>query len=273
MNIFELLKHENHYLEVITLKKNVLLGCVNCGTTIAELDDISHYITNMAKYKDILIEKECENLLATLTLFEDKILGVIHQSVKDFILHGIEDNIATEFKYEEEPETGVWLDLYSYLFDEGTLYDCILDQYNDIDYLYDLYHNNFEKLKGELYELTYNILKENSDYIILSPGQNYTISNHIISAPEDKLPQTLIILSKKEIEKSEKENPTVTDVLTFDDEKEFCSFFNNNENKVEFEYRVKMKLIDISNLDKKKITDTLIHYYGLNKYAHLLELF
>lgn len=273
MNIFELLKHENHYLEVITLKKNVLLGCVNCGTTIAELDDISHYITNIAKYKDVLIEKECENLLATLTLFEDKILDVIHQSVKDFILHGIKDHVVTEFEYEEEPETGIWLDLYSYLFDEGTLYDCILDKYNDMDYLYDLYYNNFEKIKGELYELTYNILKENSDYVILSPGQSYTVSNHIIKAPEDKSPQTLIILSKKEIEKSEKENPTVTDLLTFDDEKEFCSFLNKSENQVEFEYRVRMKLIDISNLDKKKITDILIRYYGLNKYAYLLELF
>lgn len=276
MNVFELLKHENHDLEVVRLYNNVLLGCVTCGEIIANLYDVSDYEV-LTNYKNILKEKECENLLNTFDVFEREMCEFIHKLVKNHIEKFINEYISSSFDYVYDMDTGVNFSIYDYLFDKSTLHNVILKKYGEVDFLAYLYESNFPNVREELVEIAYNKAKEDNDNMILLPGQNYVVSNKIIEWETSRLSSKysdFVVLSKGLVEEAEKNNPTVTDVLTFNSEESFCTYIRDSSNKKIFKYRVAKGLIDISNLNKKAIVKILDDVEpDSNEYLTLAMLF
>ena len=269
MNVFELLKHENHILEVVHLQNEVLLGCINCGCTLASTsENIQHFHDEFIRYKDVLIEKGYDNILSSIDLFEKEILKFTHELTKKYIEKKVYAYVEDEFHNSDDPELGVWFDLYSFLFDEGRLYDSIIDGF-ECEYIENLYSNHFDDFKEELIDIAYDRLAQDNSNILLLPGQTYVVSNNIIKGSAN----SIVILDKRLVEKMETENPTVTDVLTFENEEDFKDYAMTDDNTIELKYRVANGLIDISNLDKGKIVNLLEKYGYYSKYVCLLKLF
>lgn len=270
-DIFEILHHDGHRLDIINDNGVLKLGCVTCGETIIRSDMDS--LEEIAKLYNSL---KSQNSYCTIQ-------GQILNYVTNLFLG--DTNHFKEFLRNNQFMIQGRYDLKSFKFIRPNKDGAFSTNYNYIsDNLIHLFNMDKESFKQQI-ELYINKLKkiaEKEGFIAKQAGDSpLIISNeeyNFYGYPSD----CLYLFSEQEIEERETIFPTVKNVYTFKDMKDFYDHYPSwedeeewNEIAILFNYRAKHGLFDYSQLDKKELLKEFLSdtegYDGLNTFSTVIK--
>lgn len=265
MNIFELLKHKNHDLELVKVDKDTIaFGCCTCGVEILNSSCLDGTYDKILNMKSSLVDSEAEEIIIGIEAFEKEIFKLYHAKIIDF-LDIIGDIVYDELTYDRE--VCLSFSLEDILFDKEYFRNEVVPSGHNPYWIEKIVTDNFGDISKELTELAYKILTEKYKYKVLKYGESITVSNNIIENDDS---DSLIVLHEERINRMEEENPTVTDIKTFANEEEFVEYILRS-NKDEFIYRTKNDLLDTSNLNMDKCIEDYDAYCGETKLNSLFK--
>lgn len=270
-DIFELLHHNGHRLDIINDNGVLKLGCVTCGETIVQSDkDSLESVADLyktLKYQSSYCVLQEQILNYVIKLF----LGDINH-FKEFLRNN--KNII-QGRYDLKSFKFIKLDKAE-AFSMG--YNSISNNYIS---LFDIDQENF-KQHIEMYINKLKKIAEEEGFITKQVGDSpLIISNeeyNFYGYPSN----CLYLFSKQEIEERERSFPTVKDIYTFKDMSDFNKQFPSwedeeewNEIAILFNYRAKYGLFDYSQLDKKELLKQFLSdtegYDGLNTFSTIIK--
>lgn len=259
-DLFEILKHENHDLEIVKLGDNYILGCKHCGVDLLDLISI---------IKDI---DEYSALMATLRGRSDRRLydntreiGKKFLQLKDSDINSICSNIMCEMKNMANRECYSKYDKVSHNFNLKNRIDEYIEENYSIDFeaLNELiYYSSFEKNAYD-HLLSIIIKKLNNmstDFEFYTIGEKVTAGCKTFEICDPKNEFYIMGINNSTKEELEKITPTPLHTYKFKDlndyfEKQPSWDDEEDENGkyYEFIYRLENDLFDFSNIDINEV--------------------
>lgn len=236
-NIFEILKHEDHKLEIIKIDKDIQLGCIECGCKLIsfkedllteEFNDIERniedrqmgeYINQMYKEATYLEEEiEC---LAKKIIDETNSLLEKYSTRKNFMEHTAGIILKSELMKEVELKIKKEYDMTIKLH----------EKYKESKMLKENISIVVNQLENKIIEI---INKEESCFIALRYEEEYSCSYHVFKNDQEG---TLLTIRKESLEREEKENPTIKEVIEINNMNEYYKIFPDIEDEEEETYK------------------------------------
>lgn len=270
-DIFELLHHNGHRLDIINDNGVLKLGCVTCGETIIQSDKDSLesiadlYKTLKHQNSYCVLQEQILNYVIKLFLGDVNHFKEYLRNNK-FMIQGRYD--LKSFKFIKPDKDGLFSTNFNYISNKFiSLFD--IDQENFKQHI----EMHVSKLKKIAEEEGF-IAKQAGDSPLVISNEEYNFYGY----PSD----CLYLFSEQEIEEREENFPTVKDVYTFKDMADFNKQMPSwedeeewNEVAILFNYRVKYGLFDYSQLDKKELLKEFLSdtegYDGLNTFSTVIK--
>lgn len=255
-DIFEILKHDNHKLEIVKDRNALKLGCTHCGKTIISSD--------MHSLNDI------QDLYSTLkdnSSLYCNIKGYIREYIIQLLLGDV-DNFK-EFLRNNLDTVNAGYSLYSYpilpLVGTKTYTISRKNAKKTIDY-FDIPSGRFEELSNKFRDKLIDIATD-MNFIVKDVNEEpLVISNEVYEINGTPF-ERLYVTNKDFISEKEEEHPTVKDVYVFKDMDDYLDKHPCwddidawNQKAIEFYYRSKNNLYDYSNLNKVDMLKNFLSY-------------
>lgn len=256
-DIFNILKHEGHNLDIIKEFDEYKLGCLDCGITLYEIEDI-----------------DLHDFLEVIRICEEKNFNLKNKLIEflKLSIYGSPDDLSKKInnsirsKIDDLMDGGRCINFHrSTLLHEITngILTRNASQADKIKVKKILDMDSTDEL---LYETAISQLKRRNDIIVLEKGDKYVSSNRFYINRHDYY---VTILNKSLLEKEELENPSETEKIEINTASDFYkikpSYDDEDEDTEEyrdFEFRSYANLYDFSNMTKEEAIKLLTN--GLN---------
>lgn len=278
-DLFEILHHEDHQLEIVKYGSNHILGCKQCGVDLVSVLDLVRRTSSYESLLNTLVERDSD-------LYEKVMqLGRIFLCLEKKDITEISKIIIEKVKENKGKQ---YLSPYERAY-------CIFNLKNEIQsYVKDKYDVSYSQVVEMIYgksnkpyiEAVKKIsecLKEMSDSFNIYTNNEKVISGCKVFKIEHSDTDTSIMVVDKDIlVELEESMPTPTDIYKFEDINDYYDKLpeyedeeNNNNKYIEFIYRVENDLYDFSNLDMKDVYSEIISvidgYEYMDRYITLLR--
>lgn len=289
-DIFEILQHENHELEVIQHNNEYILGCKTCGKTLLTEEYICQNVKDYAAILETLkgINKDNNKDRAALISFI-KMLGIYTlkideqgiEEMRRYVLSDLAESLSKDYIASQHKVNAVFdirnlvYNLYKYVY-------CI-ENYNElirVCYSEDAWEAKLVLIKDKL---LIALKKDEAKYTFYDNHETVTTGCKTYKINDNDIKKYKFFSIHNEIsEKLEEECPTPTDVYVFKDKADFYSKEPNWEDEEEenvqyreYIYRIENDLYDFSNLGEDFIIKNAIDYYaeyeGIERYIIPLQ--
>lgn len=262
-DIFELLQHENHEIELIKHGNQFILGCKTCGKTLLDSDYVK---ANTNEYVSILETlKQCngkKELLFNIQRLGCKMLHIDDEDIKK-MANMVHERLN---RYKS-------IHTYFYVTD---LVSTIHTQTRGITYAQTLTRACYTEedwntiLKAIKLKILFEVKKDIKGYKFLHEDETIAAGCVMYSVPNNYYkPFGFIAMNEEMMKQDEKEFPTPTDIYTF---KDIDDFYNkepdyedeeeDNYKYKEYIYRMKSNLYDFKNINENILIKNAIGYFA-----------
>lgn len=239
-NIFEILKHEDHKLEIIKIDKDIQLGCIECGCKLISFKEdlsseefygieknikdrkIERYINQIYKEVTHLDEEEIE-CLAKQIIDETNSTLEEYTTIKNFMEHTTSIILKSELIKEVELKIKKEYDMTINLHEKCRESEMLKENISIV----------VNQLENKIIEI---INKEELDFIALRYEEEYLCSYHVF---KNEYEGALLAIKKESLEREERENPTIKEVIEINNINEYYKIFPDikDEEEETYEYR------------------------------------
>lgn len=277
-DIFEIIKHEDHNIQVVKYDNEYILGCKDCGITLIKGSEI---LKNVNEYVELMnvLRKRCNvsNLYTSFKNIGIKTMEFTEESSKTIasVIIDILKKREKDNYYGEYDKISTNLNFINYINNYYKDKLGIDDPYQLMtvifgNFIKDAYDERINLILDEINKMTtnkYSYLRKDEQKVIAS--RIFKVANYTTNIDDN-----ILIINNEMMQELEKEHPTPTDVYKFKDINDFydkkpCWDDEEEENAkfYEYMYRMENNLYDFDNIKLLDILKGAIDDYAQYDYV------